>query len=103
LNAGYVDIYNLNDRLQYFNLKYFTKSKNGVPLNSLISPLFTNIYFHQVDVQLEKLRESFCSNRNINKLKFKNFLVFFGRTYHKVKELEKDIFNIYNKKFSLFS
>jgi hypothetical protein len=100
LKAGYVDIYNLNDRSQYYNLKYFSKIKNIIPLNSIISPLFTNIYFHQIDVQLERLRESFFQNRNISKSKFKSFCVFFERKHYKVKELEKEIFNRYNKEFN---
>lgn len=52
IQTGYVDIHNLNDRSRY--------PTEGVPhRGSIISPLFANIYLHELDKELKTMKEKF--------------------------------------------
>ena len=41
IKVGYIDLHNLNDRSRY--------AVEGVPQKSILSPLLSNLYFHQLD------------------------------------------------------
>jgi len=43
------------------NLKAFSKSKSVTPQGSILSPLLCNIYLHELDEEMFKLKESFSS------------------------------------------
>jgi retron-type reverse transcriptase len=58
LRAGYVDIHNINDRTAY-DAGDVSATPIGVPQGSIISPLFCNIFFHQIDVKLAELEKKF--------------------------------------------
>jgi group II intron reverse transcriptase/maturase len=45
LKAGYIDIHNLNDRTEY--------NVAGTPQASLISPIFCNLFLHELDIFLQ--------------------------------------------------
>jgi len=45
--AGYIDIFNINDRTRYSQLY------KHIPENSVISPLLTNLYFTPLDIFVE--------------------------------------------------
>lgn len=46
LKVGYVDIHNLNDRAKYM--------VEGIPQGSMISPILSNLYLHELDEFFEK-------------------------------------------------
>ena len=71
IKVGYVDIYNINNRENYGN--------KDIPLGSLISPLLTNIYFHDFDYFLQS-----------NQLKFVRHAddILIGITGNKLEALE---------------
>jgi group II intron reverse transcriptase/maturase len=46
LKVGYVDIHNLTKREEY-------NTKERIPQNSIISPILTNIYFHELDIFIQ--------------------------------------------------
>lgn len=104
VRVGYVDVYNLNDRSRY---DLCVNSVTKIPKNSVISPLFANIYFHQLDKQLQKLQEGLqrsciffgkkqglncqiCSKFNFCKLHMKKKVVGRKTTFSKIR---KDFFD----------
>jgi retron-type reverse transcriptase len=46
IKVGYIDLHNLNDRTAY--------ATEGVPQGSLLSPLLSNLYLHELDKLMEE-------------------------------------------------
>jgi group II intron reverse transcriptase/maturase len=51
------------------NLKVFNKTKLGTPQGSVLSPLLCNIYLHELDEEMYKLKEDFSSPANYKRRK----------------------------------
>jgi retron-type reverse transcriptase len=87
-----VDIHNLNDRNSY-DKDDISATSLGVPQGSILSPLLSNIFFHQIDMKLLELEKKF----NIGKHRRRNpeyRSLMEGITFPK-GEIEKELANKY--------